>query len=96
MDDVVDQENSEKAVDNYDPFVGAEVCLLDERWRKMISRVTKRVKYNKGKPRGIEHPIFFADQSLYEVSFPSGQIEYLKVNVIAENMLSHVDLERHN
>ena len=30
MDDVVDQENSEKAVDTYDQFVGAEVCIHDE------------------------------------------------------------------
>ena len=29
MDDVVYQENSEKAVDAYDQFLGAEVCLPD-------------------------------------------------------------------
>ena len=34
MDDVVDQENSEKAVDTYDRFVGAEVFLPDEQGRK--------------------------------------------------------------
>ena len=29
-DNVVDQENAEKAVDTYDQFVGAEVCIHDE------------------------------------------------------------------
>ena len=44
MDDVLDQENSEKDVDTYDQFVGAEVCIPDKLGRKMIVRVTKRVK----------------------------------------------------
>ena len=30
MENVVDQENSEKSFDTYDQFVGAEVCLSDE------------------------------------------------------------------
>ena len=59
-----------------------------------MARVTKRVKDNEGNPRGIEHPTFFADHSLYEVSFP-GQTEDLTANVIAENMLSQVDSEVH-
>ena len=29
IDEVVDQENAEKAVDTYDKFVGAEVCIPD-------------------------------------------------------------------
>ena len=74
MDDVVDQENSEKSVDTYDHFVGAELCLPHERGRKMIDRVTNCVKDNKGNPRGIEHPTLFADNSLYEVSFTNDQI----------------------
>ena len=57
----MDQENSKKAVDTYDQFVDAEVCLPDERGRKMADRVTKRVKNNEGSPRGIEHPTLFAD-----------------------------------
>ena len=44
MDDVVDQENSEKAVYTYDQFVGAEVCLPDEQGRKMMARFTNCVK----------------------------------------------------
>ena len=55
----MDQENSEKAVDNYDQFVGYKVCILGERGRKMMARVTNRMKYNKGNPRGIEQPVFF-------------------------------------
>ena len=38
MDDVVDQENSEKDVDTYDQFVGTEVYLPDEQGRKIIAR----------------------------------------------------------
>ena len=30
MDDVVDQEHTEKSVDTYDQFVGDEVCQPDE------------------------------------------------------------------
>ena len=91
MEDVVNQEDSEKAVDTYDHFVEAEVCLPDERGRKIMARFTKRVKDNKGNPRKIEHPALFADHSLYEVSFTNGQTEELTANVIYENMLSQVD-----
>ena len=55
----MDQENAEKAVDTYDKFVGAEVCIPDERGRKIMARVTKRLKANEDKPRGIEHPTLF-------------------------------------
>ena len=73
MDDAVYQDLFEKAVYTYNHFVGAEVYLPGERGRKMISRVTKRVRDNNGNPRGIEQPELFADHSLYEVSFPNGR-----------------------
>ena len=66
MDDVVNQENAEKAVDTYDQFVSTEVCLPDKLRSKMMAIFTKSVKYNEGKPRGIEHPSLFAYNSLYE------------------------------
>ena len=53
MNYVMDQENSEKAVDIYDQFVGAEVYLPDEIARKMMARVTKGVKYNRGNLIGL-------------------------------------------
>ena len=53
MGGVVDQENSEKAVDAYDQFFDAEVCLTDEQRKQMMSRVTKFVKENGGNPRGV-------------------------------------------
>ena len=90
MDYVMDQENSEKAVDTYDHFVEAEVCLPDERGRKIMARFTKRVKDNKGNPREIEHPASFSDHSLYEVPFTNVQMEDITANEIAENMLSQV------
>ena len=37
MDDVVDQENNEKSVDTYYPFVGDEVCLPDTLGRKIMA-----------------------------------------------------------
>ena len=46
MENVLDQENAKKVVDTYDKFVDAEVCLPDERGRKMMSRVTQSVKDN--------------------------------------------------
>ena len=96
MDDVMNQENSENSFDTYDQFFGAEVCIPDERGRIIMARVTKRVKYNRGNPRGIEHPTLFADHLLYEVSFPNVWTEELTANTIAENMLYQVDLEGHH
>ena len=61
MDYVVYQENYERSVENYDQFVGAEVCLPDERGRQIMARVTKNVKDKDGNPRDIEHPSLFAD-----------------------------------
>ena len=61
MDEVMDQENDEKAVDTYDQFVGTEVCIPDELGRKTTSRVTKCVKENEGNPRWSEHPTLYAD-----------------------------------
>ena len=75
MEYSMDQENYEKAVDTYDQFVSAELCLPDERGIKIMARATNRVKYNKVNRRGIEHPTFFADHSLYGVLFPNGQTE---------------------
>ena len=49
----MEQENSEKDVDTYAQFVGDEVCLPDEQDRKLMDRVTKRVKENEGNPRRI-------------------------------------------
>ena len=57
----------------------------------MMAIVTKQVKDNRGNPRGIEHPILFADHSLYEVSFTNGQTEDLTLKVISENMLPQLD-----
>ena len=67
MDDVVDQENTENAADTYDQFIGAEVCTPDEKGRKFMARVTKRLKYNE------VNLLFFVYHSLYEVSFPNSR-----------------------
>ena len=61
-----------------------------------MSRVTKRVKDNEDIPKWIEHPILFADHSLYEVSFTNVQTGELTAKVIAENMISQVDSELHH
>ena len=58
---------SEKAVDTYDQFVGAEVCLLDEQGRNIMSRFAKSVNGNEGNPIGIENYTLYAYQSSYEV-----------------------------
>ena len=44
MDNVVDQENSVKAVDTYDQFFGDEVCIPDEQGEKICpeSRSVRR------------------------------------------------------
>ena len=88
MDDVVDEENSENSVDSYDQFLGAEVCLLDEEWTKIMTILINSVKYNNGNSRGIEHSTSFADHSLYEVSFLNGQMEELEADLIYEDILS--------
>ena len=53
MDNVVNQENSEKDADAYNHFVGSEVCLPNEQGKKMMARFTKLVKENKGNTIGI-------------------------------------------
>ena len=60
-----------------------------------MDRVTNCVKDNKVNTRGIEHPTLFTDQYIYEVSFPNVQTEELTAIMIAENMVSQVDLEGH-
>ena len=69
------------------------MCIPDELERKMMARVTKSVKENKGNLRGIEHPTLFADHLLYEVSFPNGRTEELKFYVIDKKTISQVDSE---
>ena len=61
----------------------------------MITRVTNRMRDNVGNPRDFEHPTLFADHLLYDVSFLNGQTEDMKVNVIADNMLSQMNSEGH-
>ena len=61
MDEVVYQNINENLVDTYGQFVGTEVCLPDERGRKMMDRVTKRMKKNEGNPRESELPTLFTD-----------------------------------
>ena len=65
MDDVVEKDNYENSVDTYDQFFGAEVCLPDEQWRKIMAKITKSVKDNEGNPRGLEHTKFFLSHSIY-------------------------------
>ena len=95
-DEVVDQENSEKAVYTYDQCFDAEACLPEERGRKIMTRVTNRVKENKDNPIGSKHSTLCSDNSLYEVSFKNDRTKRLIENVISENMLSQVYLEEHN
>ena len=73
MENVTDQENAEKAVDKYDQFVGAEVCLPDERGRKNMARFTKHVKYNEGNPRGSEHSEFYSITNYMRFHFPMSE-----------------------
>ena len=75
MDEVADQDNPKKAVDTYDHFLGAELCLSDELGRKIMVGYTKRVKANEGNPRGTWYPILYEDNSLYYVSFTNGWTE---------------------
>ena len=58
-----------------------------------MDRFTNNVKENKGNTRVSKHPTLYADHLLYEVSFPNGQTEELKVYVIDEKMISQVDSE---
>ena len=71
----MDQENSEKSVDTYDQFFGAEVCLPDERGIKMMAIVTNLVKENKGKPIGIEHTAFLHITYYIMFHFPMAKMK---------------------
>ena len=60
MDEVMNQENAENNVATYDQFVGADIGLPGEWGRKMIARVTKCVKDNKGNTRGSKQTTLYA------------------------------------
>lgn len=93
LDDIVNQEDPVLAADTYDTFLGAEVCLPDDKGNKLMARVTKRIKDDNGEPIGTQTSNPLTNHSLYEVTYPDGHTAELEYNIIAENLLSQVDSE---
>ena len=90
IDDHVDQSNAENQVNTYDSYVGAEVCIPDEKGQKLMARVSKRMKDSDGVAVGQHHENPFMDTSVYEVKYPDGSTAELQANIIAKNMLPYM------
>ncbi len=93
IDDVIDNSSPESALDTYDQYIGAEVCVgpIDGNNQKMMGKVTKRLTNGDTNNPGNYNPML--DHSLYEVAYPDGTSEKIMANIIAENMMSQIDSE---
>ena len=93
LDNIIDQEDLERATDAYDKLIRAEFCMPDSKGIKMIGKVIKRSRYNDGNAVGTSSDNIFNNHALYAMKYPDGETQELEYNVIAENMMSQVDLE---
>ena len=82
--------------DSYDTYINMEVALdKPGEEHPQLARVTKRLKDNDGNPIGKVNKFAVLDTRQYEVKFKDGYREALSANLIAQNMFSQVDDERH-
>ena len=76
----------------YDNFINAEVSLqLDD--RMAVGKVTKRAVDPEGQTVGVYDDDPRLNSVVYEVEFKDGQVKEYAANVIAENMMSQVDID---
>ena len=76
----------------YDCLINAEV-LLPQGEKMHEAKVVGRVKGNDGRVVGTYNENPFLNSVVYDVEFPDGAVKQYAANIIAENMLSQVDLE---
>ena len=69
--------------------------IPDLKGDKIMGDVRERVRYDDTSTGEVNHNTMH-EKSLYEVEYPDGTTEKLAANIIAENMISHVDSEGHH
>ena len=86
---VVDQQPA------YDRLINAEI-LLQQDDKVQMGNVKGRAINSQGRCTGTydDNPIH--NSIIYDVEFPDGEVKEYAANILAENMLTQVDMERHN
>jgi hypothetical protein len=82
-------------VNDFDELLGVEVLLPQDGEHRRSATVIKRVLDEYGTAKGTYSANPMLNTQVYEVMFPDGELKKYSANVIAENMLSQVDLEGH-
>ena len=71
MDEIIDNSDEERADNDYDQYIGAEVVLPDWKGEKLMGKVRKRVIYDEPST-GEGNYNSMHDKYLYEVEYPDG------------------------
>ena len=79
----------------FDKIINAEVMIQNGDEMGM-GKVTRRSLYADGRTTGTYHDNPFLNTITYDVEFPNGQVKEYGANIIAENMLTHVDSDRYS
>lgn len=94
VDEFVKADDAESEADTYDQYIGAEVVLPNAADEKLMAKVRRKVHSDDRNSGESYNPIL--DSSVYEVQFSDGTTDEIAANVIAECMLSQVDVEGHH
>ena len=102
MDGLVESPNHEDILDStgrileqqpaFDKIINAEV-MIQNGDEMAMGKVTRRSLDADGRTTGTYHDNPFLNTITYDVEFPDGQVKEYGANIIAENMLTQVDLD---
>lgn len=91
--DSTDQAINQQPV--YDKMINAEI-LLQQGDNLAMGKVKGRSIGDHGKTMGVYHENPILNSIIYDVEFPDGQVKEYAANILAENMLSQVDIDGHS
>ena len=102
MDGLVESPNHEDILDStgrileqqpaFDKIINAEV-MIQNGDEMAMGKVNRRSLDADGRTTGTYHDNPFLNTITYDVEFPDGQVKEYGANIIAENMLTKVDLD---
>ena len=76
----------------FDKIINAE-AMIQNGDEMAMGKVTRRSLDTDGRTTGTYHDNPFLNTITYDVEFPDGQVKEYGANIIAENMLTQVDLD---
>ena len=79
----------------FDKIINAEV-MIQNGDEMAMGKVARRSLDADGRTAGTYHDSPFLNTITYDVEFPNGQVKEYGTNIIAENMLTQVDLDRYS